>query len=57
MSQRLSAEPISGLERDRLEIRPGLSNVLKLMRRVAPQFILNRLSKPVEAMLAQATPR
>jgi uncharacterized oxidoreductase len=45
---------IRGLEGDQLEIRPGLSNLLKLMSRVAPQFILNRFSKPVEAMLAQA---
>ncbi len=36
---------IQGLAEDRLEIRPGKSNMLKLMSRVAPQFILNRLSK------------
>jgi uncharacterized oxidoreductase len=51
------ADAIEGLKRDRLEIRPGQSNYLKLMSRVAPQFILNRLSKPVDAMMAQATPR
>ena len=48
---------ITGLKKDQLEIRPGLSNLLKLMSRVAPQFILNRFSRPVEAMLAQATQR
>ena len=48
---------IKGLASDQLEIRPGLSNVLKLMSRVAPQFVLNRFSKPVEAMLAQTTTR
>ena len=38
-------QAIRALEKDRLEIRPGLSNVLKLMSRIAPQFILNRLSE------------
>jgi uncharacterized oxidoreductase len=42
---------IKGLEMDRLEIRPGQSNILKTMSRVAPQFILNQLSKPVDNML------
>jgi uncharacterized oxidoreductase len=49
------SQAIRGLEKDQLEIRPGLSNVLKLMSRLAPQFILNRLSRPVETMLAKAT--
>lgn len=44
---------IKGLERDRLEILPGQSRLLKFMSRVAPQFILNKLSKPVDKMLAQ----
>ncbi len=43
---------IAGLRKDQLEIRPGLSNVLKLMSRIAPQFMLHQLSKPVEKMLA-----
>jgi len=41
---KMVSEAIQGLERDQFEI-PGLSNVLKLMSRVAPQFILNRLSR------------
>jgi len=44
---------IEGFEKDRLEIRPGQSNSLKLMNRIAPQFILNQLSKPVDRMLAE----
>jgi len=51
---KMVGQAIKGLEKDQLEICPGLSSVLKLMSRVAPQFILNQLSKPVEAMLAQA---
>jgi uncharacterized oxidoreductase len=46
-----TAGAISGLEKDKLEIRPGQSNVLKIMSRLAPQFILNQLSKSVDAML------
>lgn len=41
---KMVGQAIRALEKDRLEIRPGLSNVLKLMSRIAPQFILNRLS-------------
>jgi len=54
---KLVAQAITGFKKDRLEIRPGLSNVLKVMSRIAPQFILKQLSKPVDAMLAQATPQ
>jgi uncharacterized oxidoreductase len=42
---------IKGLKEDRFEIRPGQSNQLKVMSRLAPQFILNQLSKPVDRML------
>ena len=53
---RLVALAITAIGKDQLEIRPGRSNILKLMSRVAPQFILNQLSKPVAAMLEQSTP-
>ena len=43
---------IQGMQNDLFEIRPGQSNQLKFMSRVAPQFILNQLSKPVDRMLA-----
>jgi len=36
---------LDGLESNRLEIRPGLSNVLKAMSRLAPDFMLKQLSK------------
>jgi len=39
---------IRGLKNDQLEIRPGMSNVLKLMSRLAPNFILKRLSTSVD---------
>ena len=37
-------QAIAKLERDQLEIRPGLSNALRWMSRIAPQFALDRLS-------------
>lgn len=42
---------VVGLQKDQFEIRPGQANQLKLMSRLAPQFILNQLSKPVDRML------
>jgi uncharacterized oxidoreductase len=42
---------LKGLEKDQLEIRPGQSNQLKFMNRLAPAFILAQLSKPVDRML------
>jgi len=45
---------IKGFENDELEIRPGPSNQLKLMNRIAPEFILKQLSKPVDRMLAES---
>ncbi len=48
--QTLVARTIAGIEAGKLEIRPGLSNVLKTMSRVAPQFMLKQLAR-------QATPR
>ena len=46
---------IKGLKKDQLQIRPGPSSVLKLMSRTVPQFSLNQISKPVDAM--HANPR
>jgi uncharacterized oxidoreductase len=36
---------IAGIEAGKLEIRPGLSNVLKIMSRIAPQFMFNQMAK------------
>ncbi|AIF50213.1 SDR family oxidoreductase [Pelosinus sp. UFO1] len=44
---------IKGLEQDRFEIMPGFSSTLKFMSRVAPQFMLKQLSKPVDKMLTK----
>jgi uncharacterized oxidoreductase len=47
------ADSIKGLAADRLEIRPGQANSLKLMSRVAPEFILKQMSRSVDRMLSQ----
>jgi uncharacterized oxidoreductase len=41
----LAKHAIAGIEADKLEIRPGLSNVLKAMSRIAPQFMLRQIVK------------
>ncbi len=48
------AVAVKGMECDQFEIRPGQSNQLKFMSRLAPQFILNQMSKPVDRMLANS---
>ena len=46
-------DAIAGIEKDLLEIRLGLSNLLKIMSRLAPDFIVQRLGKSVDRMLAE----
>ena len=36
---------IAGIEAGKLEIRPGVANVLKMMSRVAPGFMLKQMTK------------
>ncbi len=43
---------IAGLERGRLEIRPGLSNALLILSRVAPAFIARKLGEGSDRMAA-----
>jgi uncharacterized oxidoreductase len=50
----LAKQALRGLEKDRLEIRPGQSNALKLMSRIAPEFALRQLSNAADRMLATA---
>ncbi|MCX6126196.1 MAG: SDR family NAD(P)-dependent oxidoreductase [Proteobacteria bacterium] len=45
------AVAMQGFADDRFEIRPGQSNQLKLMSRIAPEFILKQMSKSVDRML------
>jgi len=41
----LAKRAIAGIEAGTLEIRPGLSNVLRIMSRVAPGFMFRQLTK------------
>jgi uncharacterized oxidoreductase len=41
----LAHKAIVGIEAGNLEIRPGLSNVLKIMSRIVPGFMLNQMAK------------
>ena len=41
----LARRAIAGIEAGKLEIRPGLSNVLNAMSRIAPQFMLKQLAR------------
>lgn len=50
-SDKLVAEAIKGLENDTFEIYPGAAKAIKIISRLAPNFLLKQLSKPVEKML------
>jgi uncharacterized oxidoreductase len=41
----LAGKAIAGIEQGELEIRPGLSNVLKIMSRIAPEFMFDQMAK------------
>jgi uncharacterized oxidoreductase len=49
--RKLATLAISGLKKDVLEIRPGLSNVLKILSRLAPGVALNLLGQTTQASL------
>jgi uncharacterized oxidoreductase len=49
--EKLVKAAIKGLENDALEIRPGLSNTIKFLSRLAPGFALNMLAKANAASL------
>lgn len=50
----LAARAIAGIEAGTLEIRPGLSNVLKVMSRIAPHFMFKQLAKMAKPRLGPA---
>jgi uncharacterized oxidoreductase len=47
----LVAHAIAGIERGTVEISPGSSASLKLMNRIAPNFIFTMLSRPVDRLI------
>lgn len=45
---KLAQKAIAGIEAGKLEIRPGMSNLLMLMSRLAPQFALRQMVKALQ---------
>ena len=43
--EKIIDETIKGLENNTLEIYPGLSKIIKIMSRIAPDFLLKQTSK------------
>ena len=43
----LVRKTLASIEAGKVEIRPGLSNILKLMSRVAPIFMLNQMLRTI----------
>lgn len=52
-ADKLVAVAIKGIQNDMFEIRPGMAKVLYFMSRLAPDFLLKQLSKPLDLMLAK----
>jgi uncharacterized oxidoreductase len=44
---------IRGLQKDKLEIFPGLAGILRIMSRIAPKFMFKMISKTADSMLAE----
>ncbi len=49
----LGRKAVEGLRRDKLEIRPGVANVLSWLSRIAPALALKLTSGPMDTMLEQ----
>lgn len=54
--RRVAQQTLAGLARDRLEILPGFSKVLRLGSRIAPNLLLKAASASVDSMLAAPIP-
>lgn len=52
--EKMMRAALRGIEKDTYEIRPGASNALKVMSRLAPTLMLRQLSRPVARELAKA---
>ena len=41
---------VAAIEAGKLEVRPGLANVMKILSRIAPEFILKQLAKMIPSL-------
>ena len=48
---KLIAAAVKGLENNTFEIYPGAAKIIRIISRLAPNFLLKQLSKPVDKML------
>ena len=46
---------IAGIEAGKLEVRPGLANVMKLLSQIAPEFTLKQLAKMIPSLGPQSS--
>jgi uncharacterized oxidoreductase len=46
---------IAGIEAGKLEVRPGLANVMKILSRIAPGFILKQVAKMIPSLGPQSS--
>jgi uncharacterized oxidoreductase len=51
----LAKRALAGIEAGKLEIRPGLSNVLIAMSRIAPRFMFKHMAKAMKPKKVAAT--
>ncbi len=50
-ADKLVATAIRGIEKNQLEIYPGAAKAIRILSRIAPNFLLKQLSKPVDKLL------
>jgi uncharacterized oxidoreductase len=55
-ADKLIAAAIKGFQNDKLEIYPGAAKAIKILSRLAPNFLLKQLSKPMNKMLNAQVP-
>jgi uncharacterized oxidoreductase len=55
-AEKLARRTIEGMGRDKLEIRPGLSNVMKLIGRIVPNWLPHRMIDPTVARMLSQSP-
>lgn len=46
---------IAGIEAGKLEVHPGLANVIKILSRIAPEFILKQVAKMIPSLGLQSS--
>jgi uncharacterized oxidoreductase len=45
---------IAGIEAGKLEVRPGVANVIRILSRIAPEFTLKQMTKMIPSLGPQS---